>query len=122
MPGSGSQQPTPGRLLPGARQAGRGRTTALRALAVAAVALAWIGVFTHVARANTVVIGEATLTSSGSTGTIGAGANVPVFQGDATANDTLTSPVTGTITKWSFLSAGAANGAPSSCASCARRI
>ncbi len=66
--------------------------------------------YAHVARANTVVIGESTLTSSGSTGTIGAGANVPVFQGDAAANYTLTSPVTGTITKWSFLSAGVANG------------
>ena len=54
----------------------------------AALALVWIAIFAHVARANAVLVGETTLTSSGSGETIGVGTNRPVFQGDATARTT----------------------------------
>ncbi len=46
----------------------RCRVVACRAIAAVALVLAWIGVFAHVARANTVVIGETTLAPNGRTG------------------------------------------------------
>lgn len=68
------------------------------------------GLAPAVASANTVVIGSAPLSSTPGFAVISVGANVPVFQGDASGNYTLSAPVSGTIVSWSFMSAGVANG------------
>lgn len=61
------------------------------------------------ALADTTTVGEAALTPNSGL-VITATQNVPVFQGDASGNYVLSSPQTGTITSWSFLSAGDATG------------
>lgn len=61
------------------------------------------------ALADTTTVGEVALTPNG--GLVDTtGQNIPVFQGDASGNYVLSSPQTGTITSWSFLSAGIATG------------
>ena len=61
------------------------------------------------ASADTTIVGEVTLTPNSGLA-ISTGENIPVFQGDASGNYVLSSPQTGTITLWSFLSAGVATG------------
>lgn len=61
------------------------------------------------ALADTTVIGEQSLVPNmGNADQIGQ--NIPVFQGDAGAGYVLSSPRTGTIISWSFLSGGIATG------------
>jgi hypothetical protein len=62
------------------------------------------------ARADTVTVGETTLTpNAGSLDGLSL-ADAPVFQGDAGSEYVLSSPQTGTITSWSFLTATSAAG------------
>ncbi len=61
------------------------------------------------ASASTTTVGEVALTPIGGLSQT-TGQNIPVFQGDASGNYTLSSPQTGTITSWSFLSAGIPTG------------
>lgn len=63
------------------------------------------------ARADTTVVGSTTLPITFGATTVDASPqNAPVFQGDASGNYVLSSPVSGTITSWSFNSGGAASG------------
>jgi hypothetical protein len=57
------------------------------------------------ASADTTTVGELSLTPNNGLADF-TGPNIPVFQGDASGNYVLSSPQTGTITSWSFLSAG----------------
>ena len=63
------------------------------------------------AAAATTVIGEQTLTANEGLPTL-TGQNIPVFQGAAGSDYTLTSPQSGVITSWSFMSAGIEQGTP----------
>ena len=58
------------------------------------------------ASAETVTIGETTLASVGPALSSLSPEFAPVFQGDATAGYVLSSPQTGTVTSFSFMSAG----------------
>jgi len=58
---------------------------------------------------DTVTVGETDLASNGPS-LDSFTQNLPVFQGDSSAGYVLSSPVDGTITSWSFLSAGASSG------------
>jgi hypothetical protein len=62
------------------------------------------------AQAATVTVGETNLTPAPGATLNAFGQDIPVFQGHASGNYTLAAPQTGTITSWSFLSAGAATG------------
>ena len=62
-----------------------------------------------VASADTTTIGETVLTPNAAN-LDDLGQNVPVFQGDSSGNYVLSSPQSGTLTSWSFLSAGAPTG------------
>jgi hypothetical protein len=77
---------------------------------VAALAVVICAVLAPAALAQTTTIGESTLTPSLSPPTAGVGQDIPVFQGAAGAGYVLRSPQAGTITSWSFLSAGIATG------------
>ncbi len=77
----------------------------------------WVGALITIAAfacggtalADTTTVGETALTpNSGVADTTGQ--NIPVFQGDSSGNYVLSSPRTGTVTSWSFLSAGIATG------------
>jgi len=59
--------------------------------------------------AETSTIGELALTPNGGLADT-TGQNIPVFQGAASANYVLSSPRSGTITSWSFLSGGIETG------------
>ncbi len=59
---------------------------------------------------QTVTVGESTLTPSLSPPVVGSGQGIPVFQGASGPGYVLRSPQAGTITSWSFLSAGIATG------------
>ncbi len=75
---------------------------------VAAIAVS-LGAAVPLAAADTTIVGEMTLTSNSPTlDTFVQG--VPVFQGDSSGGYVLSSPQTGTITSWSFLSGGVATG------------
>ena len=89
--------------------AGVGSVARVRAVLVGALitiaALAGAGG----ALADSTTVGETTLTpNSGFPDTTGQ--SIPVFQGDASGNYVLSSPKTGTVTSWSFLSAGVTTG------------
>jgi hypothetical protein len=62
------------------------------------------------ALAATTSIGESSLTPGFAPPVVSAGQDIPVFQGAAGAGYVARSPVSGTITSWSFLSAGIATG------------
>jgi len=80
------------------------------ALAATVVGLALLGTAAAVAGAETVTVGESTLASVGPALSSLSPEKAPVFQGDATSNYVLSSPQTGTVTSFSFMSAGAAPG------------
>jgi hypothetical protein len=81
----------------------------MRATSAAVLAAITMLVGASGASADTTTVGEFALTPSNGE-VIDSTQNVPVFQGDASGNYTLSSPRSGTITSWSFLSAGAATG------------
>ena len=78
--------------------------------AVLAMAVALASATTGVASADISTVGSPSLTPNGGTGDSLSPAGAPVFQGDAGGGYVVTSPVTGTITSWSFLSGGVAQG------------
>lgn len=63
------------------------------------------------ARAAPVIVGEQVLTAHEGLPTF-TGQNIPVFQGATSGGYTLTSPQSGVITSWSFMSAGVGHGTP----------
>jgi alpha-tubulin suppressor-like RCC1 family protein len=76
---------------------------------LALASVAWVFVFVPVARADTVIIGSTALVSNGPNVDLFT-QGVPVFQGDASGNYVLSSPVSGTVTSWRFMSGGAVTG------------
>jgi len=89
--------------LPGGRLARPAAACALLAATMLAMAAPSL--------ATTTIVGEQTLTANEGLPTL-TGQNIPVFQGAASANYTLTSLQAGTITSWSFMSAGVEHGTP----------
>jgi hypothetical protein len=78
-------------------------------LVLALALVVWFVVSVAAASPATVSVGMASLVSS-SPNVDSFALDVPVFQGDASGNYVLGSPVTGAITSWSFLSGGVTHG------------